>query len=285
MHPQSITNLFTPESLSVDGSVRVLEPVAGSQDRLYLTNQCGRKLLQIVIKDEPVSNICGQFAQIKLIPYGIRRARVYNDKPSDPSIEVISQGIEFTYHGGPKGDAAPKVHLKAANGYKTLVDCSLSLSSDIPRPAPLFTLEPGYEYDKPLTSRISKRAHVIETGHHKPVRFDLYLAGKGFDLQAFVESMYFHNLFSTPDFLIRARNCPLNSGLIIAPILLCEMGRYTVFVRRSLSRHAGRPFLQFYNNADYFEKLMNRRTAWIDGSGQPRWSTMEELGESTEAKA
>lgn len=52
------------------------------------------------------------------------------------------------------------------------------------------------------------------------------------------------------------------------------MGVYTLLVRRSLSRHHGRPYLQFYNNAGYYDKIMNRPTAWMGADGELQWSTM-----------
>ena len=45
-------------------------------------------------------------------------------------------------------------------------------------------------------------------------------------------------------------------------------------MRRSLSRHHGRPYLQFYNNAGYYDKIMNRPTAWMGADGELQWSTM-----------
>lgn len=247
-----------------------------SHKRLYLVNQHGRKLLQLVVKDEQAQGADVRYAQIKLIPYGTHRARVYQDKPSDPGLEVIRSGVELTYHGASVGDQAPKVHLKAVTGYKTLVDSSLALPSDTQRPVPLFTLETGHNADKPKSDEdeINKNAHVANAGHTQPVRFDLYLAGAGFDVDAFVNSFYFFNLFYPLDYLIRAQNCPLNSDQIVAPIMLYPMGAYTMLVRRSISRHHGRPYLQFYNNAGYYEKVMNRPTAWLGADGKTHWSTM-----------
>lgn len=273
-YPASITDFFTPDSRSIDGSVRMINTVSTAHSRLYVVNQHRRKLLQLVLKNESAKDKETQHAQIKIIPYGTRRARIYRDKPNDPSIEVLHNGVELTYHGGAKDNQAPKVHLKAATGYKTLVDFSLSLSSDTPHPVPLFTYEPGHDFDKPIADKISKSAHVADAGHTQPVRFDLYLAGKNFDVAAFVNSVYFFNLFWTPDYLIRAQHCALSSGLIVAPVMIYPMDTYTVLIRRSLSRHYGRPYLQFYNNASYYEKLMNRRTAWVDANGHTRWSTM-----------
>lgn len=252
----------------------MIETGSAAHSRLYLVNQHRRKLLQLVLKNESTKDNGTQHAQIKVIPYGTRRARIYRDHPNDPSIEVLHNGVELTYHGGAKDNQAPKVHLKAATGYKTLVDCSLSLSSDTPHPVPLFTFEPGHDFNKLIADKISKSAHVAEAGHTQPVRFDIYLAGRNFDVAAFVNSVYFFNLFWTPDYLIRTQHCSLSSGLIVAPVMIYLMGAYTVLIRRSLSRHHGRPYLQFYNNASYYEKLMNRRTAWVDANGQTRWSTM-----------
>lgn len=255
----------------------MLDQFPVSRKRLYLVNQHGRKLLQLVVKDEPTRVAAVRHAQLKIIPYGTYRARVYQDKPSDPGIEVIRSGVEFTYHGGSAGDQAPKVHLKAVTGYRTtLVESSLALPSDTVHPVPLFTLEPGHDADKPKSANdlICKGAHVADAGDTRPVRFDFYLAGAGFDLRAFVDSMYFFNLFSPLDYLIRAQNCPLNSDQIVAPMTFYAMGAYTLLVRRSLSRHHGRPYLQFYNNAAYYDKLMNRRTAWVGADGQLQWSTM-----------
>jgi len=105
---QSINEFFTPESRLQNGGLRMLEQCPVSRKRLYLVNQHGRKLLQLVVKDEQTRVTAVRQAQLKIIPYGTHRARVYQDKPSDPGIEVIRSGVEFTYHGGSAGDQAPK---------------------------------------------------------------------------------------------------------------------------------------------------------------------------------
>ena len=71
-----------------------------------------------------------------------------------------------------------------------------------------------------------------------------------------------------------AKNHPLTSGLIIAPITFFHMGQYQLAVRRSISTHTGRPRLHFYSNKNYYEKLMNRRTATRNADGTLDWSTM-----------
>ena len=47
-----------------------------SRKRLYLVNQHGRKLLQLVVKDEQTRVAAVRHAQLKIIPYGTRVARV-----------------------------------------------------------------------------------------------------------------------------------------------------------------------------------------------------------------
>jgi len=49
-----------------------------SADRkvLYLVNQYGNKLLKLLVKSEPSSHLDKKYAQLKLIPYGIKRATV-----------------------------------------------------------------------------------------------------------------------------------------------------------------------------------------------------------------
>jgi len=81
-------------------------------------------------------------------------------------------------------------------------------------------------------------------------------------------------MFFSLDYLIANENSPLQGLPIVQPITGFAMKSYYLWVRCSGSIHKGRPFIQFYNNADYYEKIMNRRTAWIDENGRTHWSTM-----------
>ena len=121
-----------------------------------------------------------------------------------------------------------------------------------------------------------KKCHCLSAGSEDPVRFDVYVSSADIDIPAFVDSMYFFNLFWTQDYLIATKDHPLTSGLIIAPIIFFRMGDYLVMVRRSLSKYCGRPRLQFYSNKNYYEKLMNRRTARPNPDGTLAWSTLAE---------
>jgi hypothetical protein len=186
--------------------------------------------------------------------------------------------LELTYHGGSKNDHTPKIHLKIAalskNRYRTLVDCSLCLDSAIPRLAPVCSFFSGYEFDRPMTDKISKKSHVFQVDSTRPIRFDFYLSGKDFDHHAYINSMYSMNMFFSLDYLIAKENSPLHGLPIVQPITGFAMKDYYLWVRCSRSTHEGKSFLQFYNNADYYEKIMNRRTAGIDQNGRTRWSTM-----------
>lgn len=151
---------------------------------LYLTNQYGQKLLKLLLKNEPTINGTVRHAQIKLIPYGITRAWVWRDQPSDPHIVTLHDGLDLTYHGGQKADNAPKVHLKATTGYTTLIDESLSLPDDTAHPVPLFSLETGYSNQWPAANPVTRASHVVCAANRQPVRFDLYLACADMDIAA-----------------------------------------------------------------------------------------------------
>ena len=148
-HQPTIMDFFDFQSGNPDGSISMYKWTEDSKDRLYILNQHRKKLLQLVVKDEPSSNNVVSFAQIKIVPYGIDRAKVYRDQPDDPNVVHLNNDLELTYHGGPKGDQTPKIHMKVVsiskNRYRNLVDCSLSLNSDIPRLAPIGSLFSGYD--------------------------------------------------------------------------------------------------------------------------------------------
>ncbi|MDD3883599.1 MAG: hypothetical protein PHW66_01575 [Gallionella sp.] len=272
-------SLFTPQSLNPDGGITMLAHEPENRRVLYLTNQYGQKLLKIVVKSETQKFLDTKHAQIKIITYGIKRAWVWRDQPSDPQIAILRDGVNLTYHGGQKNGQNPKVHIKATTGYINLIDDSLQLPSDTYHPVPLFSLETGYANQWALTNPVTKSGHIISTGDCQSVRFDLYLVGSEMDLGAFFNSMYFLTLVGTHDYLVAAKNCPLTSGLIIAPITFCHMGNYQVLIRRSVSNQNGRPRLHFYNNKNYYAKLMNRPTATKNDDGTLNWSTMAQEDE------
>lgn len=277
-HGPTIEGFFDFQSRNADGSFSMYQWREESKDRLYVLNQHRKKLLQLVVKDEPGSNKLISFAQIKIIPYGIDRAKVYRDQLDDPHLVRISSDLELTYHGGTKDDQTPKIHMKvvapSSHRYRTLVDYSLSLNSNLPRLAPICSLFTGYEYSKPITDKISKKSHIFKADSIYPVRFDIYLSGLNFDRHAYMNSIYSFNMFHSLDYLIEKEGGPLRGLPMVQPITGFAMKGYYLWIRCSKSSHQGRPFLQFYNNGSYYDKFMNRRTAWKDQNGRTHWSTM-----------
>jgi hypothetical protein len=235
-------------------------------------------LLQFIVKDESYTNRQETFAQIKIIPYEVEYAKVYNDQHGDPSLFRIYKNIELTYHGGPKEDEKPKIHLKVTaqtkKRYRTLVNCSLCLDNSIPRLAPVCSFFPGYVFDWTKTKKIRKKSHIFEADSDYPIRFDFYLSGRNFDHHAYINSIYSMNMFFSLDYLIAKENSPLQGLPIVQPITGFLMKDYYLWVRCSRSPHKGRPFIQLYNNKDYYEKIMNRRIAYIDKDGQIRRTNM-----------
>jgi len=274
----SIEAFFDFRGKKSDGSFSMYQWSEDAKDRLYIVNRHRKKLLQFIMKNEPYVSEQVTFAQIKMIPYAVERAKVYNDQPGDPSLHRIYKELELTYHGGPKEDETPKIHLKIAalskNRYRTLVDCSLCLDNSMPRLAPVCSFFPGYEFDRPLTDKVSKKSHIFQADSDHPIRFDFYLSGRNFDHHAYHNSMYSMSMFHSLDYLIAKENSPLQGLPIVQPISGFAMKDYYLWVRCSRSTHGGKPYIQFYNNVDYYEKIMNRRIAYVDKSGHTHWSTM-----------
>lgn len=270
----SIYDYFTPDSFSPGGGVGMLQVSEEVRKSFYLTNYNDEKLLKIIIKNEPHHKVEGTHAQIKIIAHGIKRAHIWKDEPSDPDIEVISDGVELTYHGSKLGSALPKVHMKARSGYKTLIDDSLGLPIGTDMPVPLFSMECGYKNSGKWGGLVTKRAHVASTGNPGNVRVDFYFCSGEMDVGAFYHSMYFFSMFSTQDYLLSKKNNPFDSGLIIAPILFFRVGGYMLILRRSLSSYQGRPYLSFYSNKKYYQKFSNRPVAYRSADGSLDWSTM-----------
>lgn len=268
----SILNFFTEESVNNDGGITMFERLDGSHKSLYLTNRHGFKLLKIGIKNEPVASGQQYFAQIKLIPYGIKRVYVWRDQLNDPLIASLRNGLDLTYHGNVGTDQTSKVHIKSKTGHTTLIDEVHALPVDANLPLPLFSVETGFFNQWDTGEAVTKNMVTVRADHEKSVRFDLYLAGSGIDEKAFINSAYFFNFLWSQDYLIKSKGSPLQGGKIIAPILSMRMRDYILYVRRSLSSYSGRPCLHLYQNRDFYEKFMNRRTAYSSADGSLTWA-------------
>lgn len=277
---QTIDDFFDFKRKNDDGSFRMYEVKDSIKDRLYILNKYHKKLVQLIVNDEPIKkDILTTSAQIKIIPYVVKRTKVYGDKPDDPHLFQIYKDLELTYHGGELDDKTqPKIHLKvkskSKSRYRTLVDCSLHLDDSIPRPAPLFSFFPGFEYDKNLSQKIKKKSHKFQINSDHPIRIDFYLSGRDLDFHVYMNSMYSINMFHSLDFLIAKDNCPLQGLPIVQPITIFAMKNYNIWVRCSRSRHIGKPTIQFYNNMDYYYKIMDRKIAYPNQDGSLTWKTM-----------
>lgn len=267
----SILKYFTDESVNSDGGISMFERMEFSRKELYLTNQYGFKLLKICIKNEPATSNQQRFAQIKLIPYGIKRIYVWRDQPNDPMIVTLRNGLDLTYHGDVGVDRSSKVHIKSKTGHTTLIDEIHTLPVDANLPLPLFSVETGFFNQRDTRDTVTKQVATVSSNHAMPVRFDLYLAGADIDEKAFFSSMYYFSFLWTQDYLIKSRGSPLQGGKIIAPILSVRMGDYILYVRRSLSTYIGRPCFQLYQNRDFYEKFMNRPLAYRNSDGSLTW--------------
>jgi hypothetical protein len=272
----TINDYFTSES-AVDGEITMLSrPSEDSNKAFYLINTHGDKLLKILVGSEPAKHGEEKHAQIKIAGYGIKFIKVWADKVSDPQRIRLSENLELTYHGVRAADKNPKIHLKAKSGYHTLIDDALLLPVSTKIPVPIFAYESGYKNLQYTNNPATKKAHKLSTSTNGPVRFDFYMASADADLSDFVNSMYFFNLLFTQDYLADAMHRPLVANKIIAPIKIFQMGGYILLARRSVSIYTGQPFLALYSNKKYYEKMMNRSTAWKDSMGVTHWSTLEQ---------
>ncbi len=277
---QRVESFFDYSNRNEDGSFRLYQFDENSKDRLYILNSNCKKLLQIIVKDEARKNGSGKFAQLKIIPYAAKRIRVYNDHPGDPANYIVKSAVELTYHGGKKDDQSPKIHMKAVastgNRYKTLVDCSLCLDSSIQQLSPIGSYFTGYEFDKPLIELVKKKSHKFQVISRFPVRFDFYISGKEIDFHSYFLSIFSINMFFSLDYLVAIEGNPLKGLSLVQPITGFAMKGYYIWVRCSRSTHVGRPFIQFYNNSDYYEKIMNRRIGYANENGSMHWTTMHD---------
>lgn len=274
---QNIDAFFDFTHKNVDGSFTMYQCHDNAKDRLYILNRNVKKLAQFIVRNEPHKSDGLSYAQIKIIPYALRKAKVYTDQQNDPKSYRIKD-LELTYHGGANESHNAKIHLKiissSGNRYKTLVDNSLELDIALPRLVPLCSLFPGYEFHNPNTAKTKKNSHLFQVDSDHPIRLDFYLSGKNFDFNAYMNSMYSMNMFFSLDYLIKKENSPFQGMPIVQPITGYMMNNYYLWVKCSRSDYVGKPFIQLYNNIDYYTKVMNRRIAYPNSDGTVHFSTM-----------
>jgi len=278
----SINDFFSPSMQQPDGTVRMLEGVGENKDRIYILNSVGRRLLQLRIKNESGLDSHAAAAQIKLIPYSIRRARVWGDQPDDPKIYSLSNAktYEFTYHGFGDDSKPPKIHLvervEVKNKYKTLVDSTLPLLKSQQRLVPLFSFLPGYLLKFPEGDPVKKRSHRFSINSEHPVQVDFYLTGEGEDPYKYLKTPFGLSLFYQLNYMNRVQRGVLLPAIHVNSVTVYPMRNYKLWVRCILSEHSGRPTLQFYKNNDYYCQFVNREVAWRDNKGNLVRKTLAE---------
>lgn len=273
----SITNFFTVSSVNSDGTIiAISEANEPNKKSLYIINQQDIKLLKVVVSNEKGGKDKeDNYAQLKIIRYGFKRALLWEDKPTDPKLFQLRDDIELTYHGSKTDKQSSKIHLKARTQYKTLLDNALDLPIDgIDQPAPLFAFELGCFHNKVTGDGKTRSGHVVKPGEEGAVRFELYIMNQSADVESFVNSTYFFNILFSQDYLSTAQRGVLQGGQIIAPILFYSMGDFWLIVKRSVSGYTGQPRLVFYNNRNYQNQWLDRPTGYRRSDGTFVWSTM-----------
>lgn len=277
----SIIDYFTPTMHQADGSVKMLDLQDEPRSRLYILNSKGKKLLQLAVKNEPTQNDSSTFAQLKLIPYGLRKAQIWRNSPSDPQQTRLSNAWEYelTYHGTGNQNQAPKIHLiekrRGQKEYTTLIDMTLPLSQELFRFVPLFSMNPGFANAQLATEEVKKKAHVFHITEGS-VQLDFYISGSEAEIQLAFNTHHGLSLFFALDYLCTKKQGVLKPVIIAMPISGFRMGNYRIWVRCSLSDYSGRPMMQFYQNSRYYESFANRPIAWPDGQGGFSWSNIAE---------
>jgi hypothetical protein len=255
-----------------------------SLNQLYVVNRYGKKLLKLVVGDQKSSAGVAPNAQIKLIHYGLRRAVVWEDEPSDPKVLALSRtkSFESTYHGpGPQGQA-PRIHVleysAGCKRYVDLLDSVLALKHDLQQMVPMFSLVPGFDSDGDTHDRgeVGRRAHNFQVGASGFVQLDFYLSSADADPERLFNTHYGMALLFSFAHLSRKQRGILMPAEILMPITGHTMGKYCIWVRCIRSKHRGRPFIEFLRNHDYYEKFANRPTAWRGVDGKIHWSTISE---------
>lgn len=249
-------------------------------NRLYIFNAHGKKLLKLILSDQKSGDKVPRNAQIKIIHYGLRKAVVWEDTPTDPKVIRMSglNGFEFTYHGPGADGQLPKVHvIKTSRGrkhYKDVLNSVLPLDHDLQRLVPLFSIRPGYDVDTQRQDKVNNKSHCFQCLHAEPTQIDLYLSSADIDPEGIINSHYGTALFFTFDHLSKQKRGVLIPADMLMPITGYTMGKYSVWVRCIRSTYRGRPLIELVQNADYYEKFANRKVAWHTVDGQMQWSTI-----------
>jgi hypothetical protein len=145
---------------------------------LCVTNRHHKKLLKLIVDDEKSQAGVSANARIKIIHYGLRKALILEDRPTDPKTIRLSRikSFEFTYHGPGIDGQEPRVHLversQNERNYKDPLEFVLPLESDLQQMVPIFSLCPGYDCETVSDEHVIKKAHCFKVTDAGPVQID-----------------------------------------------------------------------------------------------------------------
>jgi len=269
-------NYYLDINKNIDGTYSLYDWGEINKPRIYFTNQYGKKLLQLILKDEAIKSSSINYAQINILPYSTKHYIAFNNDSPVIEKKKIYNDFKITYHGE-NVDNIAKIHIKTEMKeklvYKTIIENICCLGENLPRIVPIFSFFPGYLINKKSDEVIKKNAHNyrIETG--ESIRLDIYFSGKNFNFQSYAKSMYSFQMFFVPEYLIAHYNHPLIPSRIIRPIKGYISSEYGIWIRCSRCSHKGNPYFQFYDNKNYYSNFLNRNMAYQDDKGNLTWTT------------
>ena len=236
-------------------------------NKLYVLNKYGKKIVQLIINEE--SNESGEkFAQIKIIPYGIKK--VFDTSSLTQSFKRF-ENTELTYHGSNDSTKSSKIHLKYLEDkkYHTIVDNACEIKEKENQLIPLFSISAGNLYKDKNVDSIKKKNLIYKLNtNNSAVILDFYIAGKDFNYEKYMNSIYSFSMFYSMDYLNGNKGFPLYQSLIMQPIESFDINGYKLFIRATKSENIGNPYFIFYSNNNFYDAFLNRDMmyAYEDGS-------------------
>ncbi|MFY4783129.1 hypothetical protein ACOTWN_07955 [Aliarcobacter butzleri] len=236
-------------------------------NKLYVLNNYGKKIVQLIINEE--SNESGEkFAQIKIIPYGIKK--VFDTSSLTQNFKRF-ENAELTYHGSNDSTKSSKIHLKYLKDkkYHTIVDNACEIKEKENQLIPLFSISAGNLYKNKNLDSIKKKNLIYKLNtNNSAITLDFYIAGKDFNYEKYMNSIYSFSMFYSMDYLNANKGFPLYQSLIMQPIESYDINGYKLFIRTTKSENIGNPYFIFYSNNNFYDAFLNRDMmyAYEDGS-------------------
>jgi hypothetical protein len=251
-----------------DGTIQVSqynENITNS-NKLYVLNGYGKKIVQLIINEE--SNTNGEkFAQIKIIPYGIKKVL---DTSSLTQTFKRFKNAEITYHGSSDIERSSKIHLKYLEDkkYKTIIDKACKIKEKEDQLIPLFSINVGNLYNNKKADSLKKKnlKYQMRT-KDTPITLDFYIAGNSFSYEQYMNSIYSFNMFFSMDYLDAQNRYPLYQSLIMQPIEYFAIKGYKLFVRATFGENKNDPYFVFYNNNNFYDAFLYRDMMYVNKDG------------------